>query len=38
MSDKFFNAWFVICGLVAVAMLGLTAWAVITVVQWLVTK
>lgn len=38
MSDKFFTAWFVICALVGFGMLGLTVWAVITVVQWLVTK
>lgn len=37
-SDTFFNIWFAICGLVALGMLGLTVWVVITVVQWLVTK
>lgn len=37
-SATFFTIWFVFCGLVGIGMLGLTVWAVITVVQWLVTK
>ncbi|HEY9408869.1 MAG TPA: hypothetical protein VIP77_04750 [Jiangellaceae bacterium] len=37
-SDTFFTIWAAVCGLVAIGALALTAWAVITVVQWLVTK
>lgn len=38
MSEKLFYVWFAFCGLMALGFLGLIVWAVVTVVQWLVTK
>jgi hypothetical protein len=37
-GDKFFNVWFVFCALLSLAVTGVGIWALVTVVQWLVTK
>lgn len=34
----FFIGWFVLCAVVGLAMLGLGAWAVIELVQWVTTQ
>lgn len=33
-----FALWFIFCAIVTLAMLGLTAWAIIALVQWVTTK
>lgn len=38
MSDDFFKVWFIFCAAITLAMLGLTAWAVIALIQWVTTK
>lgn len=34
MSDRWFYVWFVFCGLLALAITGLLAWALIEFILW----
>lgn len=36
--DRAFSVWFIIVGLLAVAMTSAIIWAIIQLVNWLVTK